>query len=113
MTEESLEYKPLPEEYKNSGYNFKQIFRGEVVAIYEANGEYSNDPNVYEIFKIKRAKEQKLPNGVIMPAREKLPSKEDFGDWAWCPVNIKSAINRALSFETSEKSIKELKNLLL
>jgi hypothetical protein len=103
-------YKPLPEEYKNSGYIFKQIFRGDFVAIYEAKDDPSN---IYEIFKIKCVKEQKLPNGTIMPAREKLPSKEDFGDWAWCPVSIKSAVNRALYYETSEHNINILKKFLV
>lgn len=83
------EFRPLPEEYSNSGYTYKLYKRGKKGAIYlcEHNTENGNSSFIAEVFVIKIAKAVDTmvkKKRVVVPEREKIPGNSDFGNWAWC-----------------------------
>lgn len=80
----------LPKTYKQSkgGYTFNQVDRNDKAAIYKASGD-----DVWEVFKVKKAKGFDAPKGKI-PDREEVPTSNDFGVWAWSYGDEKSAIRK-------------------
>lgn len=86
--EKEEEFRPLPDEYKLYGYIRKLEVRKDKGVIYSCTSEETPDaePTHYEVFCIREAKAVDTMvkgNHVKTPRREKLPSNEDFGVWAW------------------------------
>lgn len=75
---ESMEFRPLPNTYTNTGIEYRLLKRGKKSCIYR-----SVDNKYFEVFRIKELK----PNIIMgnpVPRREKIPGNEEFGTWAWC-----------------------------
>jgi hypothetical protein len=87
--------KKLAEKINRNGYIYTQLKRGEKAAIYEQIFEDLGDSTVvgYEVFKIRIGK-SKVVFGVELPEKEKFPSDEDFGKWAWSYREINKAMEK-------------------
>jgi hypothetical protein len=76
------EFRELPLEYKNRGIVFKQLKRNDKAAIYKS------DMDTYEVFPIivKQASEVAFAGGesTIIPAREHVPTDNEFGKNSFC-----------------------------
>lgn len=104
-------FRPLPDEYTNGGYTYKQQKRGKKGVIYLAKGKRHDEKEyaIAEVFVIKVAKavDTKVKGKrVVAPEREKIPGNSDFGAWAWCisGKTVKQTIERA------EKIFKEIED---
>lgn len=72
--------KPLTVSFMRDGMLHRQIKRIGNVAIFEVGMSGLG----YEVIKIRIAKPQKLPGGLIAPWREAYPSTGEFGTRGWC-----------------------------
>ncbi len=105
----------LPEEYRRSGYVHKLIKCGEHAVMYKVVDDLGNILT-YEVFKklISKAGIARFGGGppVAVPAKERKPSDESFGRWAWSIPNLGNAgcLHKAAEyFETLEKLKGDLK----
>ncbi len=88
--------KELAEVINRNGFIYKQIKRGDRAAIYSqiiSDEEIRGNFEAFEVFKIKIGK-AKVVFGVELPEKEKFPSDEDFGKWAWSFVDYETAVDR-------------------
>lgn len=87
--------KKLAEKINRNGYIYNQLKRGEKAAIYEQIFEDLGETTriAYEVFKIRIGK-SKIVFGVELPEKEKFPSDEDFGKWAWTYVDVNKAMEK-------------------
>lgn len=87
--------KKLAEKINRNGYIYTQLKRGERGAIYEQIFEELGDSTCvgYEVFKIRIGK-SKVVFGVELPEKEKFPSDEDFGKWAWTYRDLNKAMEK-------------------
>jgi hypothetical protein len=88
--------KKLSDVVLKNGYTYTQIERGEKAVIYS---QKPSDPEIigsheyFEVFRIKISP-AKTVFGVELPEKEKFPSDEDFGKWAWSFVDYGTAVDR-------------------
>jgi len=87
--------KKLAEKINRNGYIYSQLKRGERAAIYEQIFEDLGESSCigYEVFKIRIGK-SKVVFGVELPEKEKFPSDEDFGKWAWTYRDLNKAMEK-------------------
>jgi hypothetical protein len=87
--------KKLAEKINRNGYIYTQLKRGERAAIYEQIFEDLGESFCigYEVFKIRIGK-SKVVFGVELPEKEKFPSDEDFGKWAWTYRDLNKAMEK-------------------
>jgi hypothetical protein len=87
--------KKLAEKINRNGYIYTQLKRGERAAIYEQIFEDLEESFCigYEVFKIRIGK-SKVVFGVELPEKEKFPSDEDFGKWAWTYRDLNKAMEK-------------------
>ena len=87
--------KKLAEKINRNGYIYTQLKRGERAAIYEQIFEDLGESFCMgsEVFKIRIGK-SKVVFGVELPEKEKFPSDEDFGKWAWSYREINKAMEK-------------------
>ena len=83
------EISKLSEKLKITGISIPDLY-ATLVERTDEKAWYKRDDDVHEVFKIKIAPEQEI-YGRQYPEREKYPGNEDFGHWAWCFNNEKSA----------------------
>lgn len=77
-------YKILPPIIKRGSYNYYLVERLGMIAIYDQRRPKTPDKVCgYAVVRIRKQKSSKLPNGVILPHREKFPSPSDFGRTGW------------------------------
>ena len=90
--------KELADVINRNGYIYKQLKRTDKAAMYSQSvADKADDPEssfeAFEVFKIKIGK-AKVVFGVELPEKEKFPSDEDFGKWAWTYTDYEKAIDR-------------------
>lgn len=96
--------KKLSDVVQKNGYTYTQIKRGGKAVIYS---QKPSDPEIigtheyFEVFKIKISP-PKTVFGVELPEKEKFPSDEDFGKWAWSCPNYDSAVAKFNKIENGE-----------
>ena len=71
---------PLPQITRKNAHDYVQVCRGEKACIYSQ--WYDGKRFGYEVILI-REKPGRYVNGIWLEAREKFPSNEDFGYYAW------------------------------
>ena len=92
----STKIRKLPKRFERHGFSLKQMKRIADIAIYEAKylGATSRSKiQGYIVAKIQREKEETLPSGTVLPAREDLPRKSKFGKYGWfyMPKSLETA----------------------
>jgi hypothetical protein len=77
-------YKILPAQIKRGSYQYHLIERIGLIGLYRQR-VIKNPKNIsgYVVARIRKEKSKKLPNGVILPHREKFPSPSEFGKWGF------------------------------
>lgn len=93
----SMPFRELPDKYSVTGIHYGILKKGKLGAVYA-----SDDGRYYEVFKIKISK----PNVVMgspVPERERIPSNNDFGVWAWCKTSKESALELFEQIESGKK----------
>ena len=97
--------KELADDINRNGYIYKQLKRTDKAALYSQSVADDRDSKfeAFEVFKIKIGK-AKIVFGVELPEKEKFPSDEDFGKWAWTYTDYHKAIDR---FNKIENGIEE------
>jgi hypothetical protein len=96
--------KELAEVINRNGFVYKQIKRGDRAAIYSqiiSDEEIRGNFEAFEVFKIKIGK-AKVVFGVELPEKEKFPSDEDFGKWAWSYTDYSKALFKYERIENGE-----------
>lgn len=93
---------PLPLELKKCGFLLKQEYRLAAAAAYSVTDAITGEQHGYEVFEIRVQKPKTLPNGVQVPLKEKYPSPDDFGKWAFAPSTMKRALEIFLEIELKE-----------
>ncbi len=93
----------LPEKFKKQGFDYEQIERNALTAIYSQ----SLDGSVvaYEVIRIAVVKEGEM-FGKLMPEREVLPGAELWGIRGWTYWRYEDAVKRARELE--ERIMSEL-----
>lgn len=71
---------PLPQKTRKNGHDYVQVCRGEKGCIYWV--WYKDLPVGYEVMNI-RVRPRRQVKGIWLEAKEKFPSNEDFGYYAW------------------------------
>jgi hypothetical protein len=78
------EYKILAPNFKRRGWEYSLIKRDGMIAVYEQRNPCRLDKiSGFAVVRIKTVKETKMPNGKIVPPREKFPSPSEFGRYGW------------------------------
>jgi len=97
--------KELADVINRNGYVYKQLKRSDKAAMYSQRiaDEPESNFEAFEVFKIKIGK-AKVVFGVQLPEKEKFPSDEDFGKWAWTYLDYQQAIDR---FDRIENGLEE------
>jgi hypothetical protein len=87
--------KELADVINRNGYIYKQLKRTDKAAMYSQSDaeDLEADFKAFEVFKIKIGK-AKVVFGVELPEKEKFPSDEDFGKWAWTYTDYGKAMDR-------------------
>jgi hypothetical protein len=75
----------LPIELKKCGYLLKQIQRNDFAAVYSVTDIATGDEHGFEVFEVRVQQAKTLPNGVSYFFKERYPSDEAFGKWAFAP----------------------------
>ena len=91
----------LPLELRRNGYDYKQIYRSGMVAIYEQSDKIKKYG--YEVFEIKSHNGRTIKGMYIEPS-ELFPSNESFGHHAWTVPTIERAMQKA---EEIQKRLQE------
>lgn len=96
--------KELAEVINRNGYIYNQLKRSDKAAMYSQSvADKTDDPEsnfgAFEVFKIKIGK-AKIVFGVELPEKEKFPSDEDFGKWAWTYADYEKANDRFNKIES-------------
>jgi len=92
---------PLRRVLNKNGFLYTQHARGRIAFIYAQR--VSDTTTNYEVFRIKIAPEKYLPGGKIIPARERFPNNEAFGQWAWTYPTLERAMKRFNELEFGSK----------
>jgi hypothetical protein len=93
---------PLPLEFKKCGFWLKQEYRLAAAVVYSVTDIITGDQHGYEVFEVRIQQPKTLPNGVQVPLKEKYPSPDDFGKWAFAPSTIKRAVEIFMRIELEE-----------
>ena len=86
----------LSDKIRKNGINYTLIQKGMRTAIYKQTD--TKEPECYEVFVLRFAPEKNI-NGKILPERERFPSNEDFGKFAWTYRTLTEAIKRFSELE--------------
>ena len=97
-------YKILPAQIKRGSYQYHLIERIGLIGLYEQR-VVKNSKNIsgYVVARIRKEKSKKLPNGVVLPHREKFPSPSEFGRAGWFYMKKSWALAYAHFHELVEK----------
>lgn len=79
---ETIQYQPLPERYVSHSYTFRLIKRTGDVAMFGAWAD-GQEPKEWEVFIVQRQEARTFPGGKQYPPKEKVPSDEQWGTYAW------------------------------
>ena len=72
-------FKPLPIEFQSAGFNYRQIAREGIAAIYEQTWSICSDPSVcYEVIRIRRREAFQIDGRLVEPA-EIYPRSDAWG----------------------------------
>lgn len=93
---------PLPMEFKKCGFLLKQEYRLAAAVAYSVTDIITGDEHGYEVFEIRIQQPKTLPNGVQIPMKEKYPSPDDFGKWAFAPSRMERALEIFMEIELKE-----------
>ena len=88
-----------------NGFEYHLHTRGKNAFIYEQKGDNEKGEIItfgYEIFR-RVIGEEKESFGKVYPRRERFPSNEDFGKWAWSVKTEERAIMKFEEVENAEK----------
>ncbi len=91
---------PLPQNVRKNSFDYTQVLRGKKACIYEQRG--TGKQIYYEVILI-RIKPGRHIKGKWIEAREKFPSDEDFGYYAWEIKPWKKALERFNKLENNPK----------
>lgn len=79
--DERTPFQKLPATFTKNGYCYRMVARTPTAAIYEQRFR-SGGLAAYEVIRVRRRAEKRI--GItILPAREVLPSNEEWGRWGW------------------------------
>lgn len=95
----------LPIELKKCGYLLKQIHRSQHAAVYSVTDEKTGVQHGFEVFSIRIQQERTTPSGISFAHKERYPSNEDFGVWAFAPRTKERAFKIFGEMET--KALRE------
>lgn len=98
-----MTYITLPFVLKKNSFKYTQLHRGSRSCIYEQR--VSEKTRYYEVFLIRLSQEKLLPNGKILPVKEKFPADEDFGTWAWTYPTLQAAQRKFNELEGNSTSL--------
>ncbi len=70
----------LKEEMRKGAYKYKLVQRGAKSCIYSKS--FSSSFRCFEVFQIK-TRPERIVKDSFLPAQERFPNHEDFGEWAW------------------------------
>lgn len=100
--------KELAEVINRNGFVYKQLKRGDRAAMYTQTlvDEDGGSFKAFEVFKIKIGK-AKIVFGVELPEKEKFPSDEDFGKWAWTYLDYQRALDKFDKIESGQDEEEE------
>ena len=87
---------PHPVKLRKNGFEYRFRQKGRRSYIYAQRG--TNSDEAYEVFLI-RYREERIINGKILPAKERFPSNEDFGRFAWTYRTWEEAWNKFCDLE--------------
>jgi hypothetical protein len=90
----------LPNSFKKNGHTYILLQRGQKAVCYQQG--IDNITVGYEVFLIKVQAEHKLLNGKTVSAKEKLPSNESLGSWAWSFKDLNRALHKYNLLEREE-----------
>ena len=100
MNTDTEQVQKLPEQLTRVGNQYRLFKRGERALIY-VEGRDGQDLS-YEVFMIKiQAAGETF--SAWYPSREKFPSSEAFGKWAWWCHNLEKALGYFVKLERGEK----------
>lgn len=83
----------LPKEFTHDGFNHRQIDRQRDVAVYEKRHR-SGGAKSYEVVVVQKRPATRWPDGTTTPAREAMPSTEQWGQAGWSYVDRASAYRK-------------------
>jgi len=99
----------LPETFKKNGYFYFMLSRGDNAVIYEQSARedcvFMKDVCGYEVFEIRIQKESTrtiMGQDITYPEKERLPSDESFGYWAWTFRTWETAIKKFNELELNQ-----------
>lgn len=81
MNTPAIEYLPLPDSYRDHSLTFRLVKRTGDVAMFAAWAE-GREPWEWEVFVVQKQKATVFPSGKSHPAKEKVPSPEEWGKGA-------------------------------
>jgi hypothetical protein len=107
----------LPKQISKNKFVYKQIKRTDKTALYSQHYWKQDERGAvkhlqqcgYEVFMIRNQKETLMPNGRTIKAKEKFPSNEEFGRYAWSFLDINLANKKYDELEQS--SVKDGKEV--
>ncbi len=88
--------KPLSVKLSKNRFEYRFRQKGRRSYIYAQRG--TNCDEAYEVFII-RYREERIIEGKILPAKERFPSNEDFGKFAWAYRTWAEAWNKFCQLE--------------
>lgn len=92
QTINGIEYKVIPSEFKKKGFNYKQVRREGMKAIYHQTRDDSTISN-YEVVKLGRHNGYKMGGSYIEPS-ETYPGSSLWGILGWTCTDLESATAR-------------------
>lgn len=88
---------PLPARLRKNACEYTLVPRGTRSAVYAQR--ITPEIEYYEVFELRIQPAKMLPSGKSYPAKERFPSNEDFGGWAWSCRTLERTMERFKELE--------------
>jgi hypothetical protein len=83
------DYAPLAARFKRHGFEFERLCRVGPIAIYKRS---RRDRLVsFEVVVLRPTPERMLPDGTIVPAKERYPTNSEWGEYGWSCTSLDRA----------------------
>jgi hypothetical protein len=83
------DYAPLAARFKRHGFDFELICRVGPIAIYKRSRR--NHSLSFEVVVLRPTPERTLPDGTIVPAKERYPTSLEWGEYGWSCTSLDRA----------------------
>lgn len=83
------DYAPLAASFRRHGYEFERINRIGPIAIYKRSR--CNRVVSFEVLVLRATPERTLPDGTIVPAKERYPTSSEWGEYGWSCTSLDRA----------------------